>query len=169
MSNKIHTVIIDVDGTLTDGLYTISSKGSIQKSFHTRDMHALHCLQRSGVTIVIITGASDNVINVKVEQMNGFKCCLKTGVDDKLEVINDLGIDCSCSLYIGDGDNDIFAMQHVIQEQGYVACPNDAIDEVANLATYIADRDAGRGAVDEIIREFSKKERFLIKEKLCLS
>ena len=49
--------------------------------------------------------------------------------------------------YIGDDINDIECIQYC----GLSACPQDAVDQVKQIADYVCKCDGGRGAVREFI------------------
>ena len=53
--------------------------------------------------------------------------------------------------YMGDDLLDLQCMKPIKEAGGFVACPNDAVDEVKNIANYVSVKNAGNGAVREII------------------
>ena len=44
MNKRIRALVMDVDGTLTDGGIYIGNNGEILKKFHVRDGYAIHDL-----------------------------------------------------------------------------------------------------------------------------
>jgi len=156
--SDIKIVIMDVDGVLTDGIYQISERGEIIKSFYTRDFFAIEKLLRNDIKVIIITQSKDNVINKKIENLKSqsdfwykqdchFKFNLLTGVEDKVKEILDItahydyGFDNVA--YIGDAENDVQCMKKAL----FTGCPIDAIKEVKDNSNYISDFPGGRGAV----------------------
>ena len=56
---KIKLLVMDVDGTLTDGRIYIGAQGEVMKAFYVRDGYAIvHILPQLGITPAIITGRS---------------------------------------------------------------------------------------------------------------
>jgi YrbI family 3-deoxy-D-manno-octulosonate 8-phosphate phosphatase len=142
-------IFCDIDGTLTDGTYTVSDEGFVSKAFHTRDIHALRSVSDSGIKVIVVTGSSDRCNQVK---MRNAGLMLYDCIDDKLALIKSVaaidGVDLSDCLFIGDGQNDFEAMSAC----GMKACPQDAspvIKEIPEI--FISDIDGGKGAVEAIL------------------
>ena len=56
---SIKMLVMDVDGTLTDGHIYIGAEGEMMKAFHVQDGYAIaHILPGKGIVPVIITGRS---------------------------------------------------------------------------------------------------------------
>ena len=54
---KIKMLVMDVDGTLTDGHIYVGTEGEMRNAFHVQDGYGIaHILPRFGITPVIITG-----------------------------------------------------------------------------------------------------------------
>ena len=62
------------------------------------------------------------------------------------QLLEDYDLDFSQVAYMGDDLPDI----PVIKEVGLGCCPNDAVDEVREVATFISSKNGGRGAVREM-------------------
>ena len=54
----IRMIIMDVDGTLTDGKIYMSATGELMKAFNIKDGYAIARLRDYGIEPVIITGRS---------------------------------------------------------------------------------------------------------------
>ncbi|MEZ4950020.1 MAG: hypothetical protein R2784_11625 [Saprospiraceae bacterium] len=52
----IHTLMLDVDGVLTNGLVTIMEDGSLIRQMNIKDGYALKSALAAGLKIFIITG-----------------------------------------------------------------------------------------------------------------
>ena len=169
----IEIFICDVDGVLTDGVYQISNKGEITKSFYTRDFYGIEQLLRNGMRVVIISQSHDNVIFTQVNRICDHSEFWSTRYveDGPLRIIsgvNNKKVEIDSYLkkfnmtwdnvaYIGDAENDVECMKVA----GVTCCPSDAIDEVYKHSTWPSNFLGGKGAVYEfamaIIEE--KKER----------
>ena len=65
----IELLILDVDGVLTDGRLAFGSVGEPQKSFFTRDGHAIKTWQRSGGRIALLSGRREQAITNRAAEL----------------------------------------------------------------------------------------------------
>ena len=65
----IKMLIMDVDGVLTDGRIVIDSNGVESKQFDVRDGHGLKMLDRSGVTLALLTGRCSPVVSHRAAEL----------------------------------------------------------------------------------------------------
>jgi YrbI family 3-deoxy-D-manno-octulosonate 8-phosphate phosphatase len=152
---QIKIVFCDIDGTITDGMYHVDGSGSVSKSFHTRDIHALHLLsENSEIYVAVVTGSEDECNRKKFEELD---IPLYEAVRDKLDFVKSICANIGCSpsecLFIGDGINDMEAMI----ECGLKACPADASPVVLAIeGMIISEKNGGCGAVEDIILKVLK-------------
>ena len=160
---NIKILVMDVDGTLTDGRIYMGTNGEMMKAFHIKDGLAIsRILVKSGIVPVILTGRKSDIVTRRCEEI-GIRYLFQ-GVNDKsseLEKIlvflsTELGMEITFNnvAYIGDDINDIDCMKQV----GLSACPIDAAGEVLEIADYVCRKKGGEGAVREFIEWISKKE-----------
>ena len=154
---SIKLLVMDIDGTLTDGRIYIGAQSEVMKAFDVRDGYAIvHILPQLGITPVIITGRSSAIVEQRAKELKITE--LYQGVADKLtklkEVAKKFGASADEVAYIGDDLNDLDCIRYC----GITACPADSTLEVLNSADYICKHDGGRGAVREFIEQL-KKER----------
>ena len=147
---KIKILVMDVDGTLTDGHIYVGAEGEMMKAFHVQDGYGIaHILPRFGITPVIITGRSSRIVEKRAAELK--IAHLHQGIGDKLaklqEVAAELGATAEEIAYIGDDVNDLSCIQWC----GCTACPADAVPEVLAAVDYVCKREGGRGAVREFI------------------
>lgn len=147
---KIKMLVMDVDGTLTDGCIYVGADGELMKAFHVQDGYAIaHILPEQGITPVIITGRSSKIVEKRAAELKITH--LYQGVSDKLTqlkvVAAELGAAQEEIAYIGDDLNDLACIRYC----GHTACPADAIPDVLEAVDYACKRDGGRGAVREFI------------------
>ena len=148
----IKYLVMDVDGTLTDGKIYIGNEGEVFKAFDVKDGYAIHyILPKYRITPVIITGR-DSVIMEKRCAEIGIKLLFQ-GVSDKISVLRDVvkGASLDCVAYIGDDLNDLDCMQLIKEEGGLIGCPSDAIKQVKAIASFQSTKTGGNGAVREFI------------------
>lgn len=147
---KIKMLVMDVDGTLTNGHIYVGPEGEHMKAFHVQDGYGIaHILPQLGIVPVIITGRSSKIVEKRAGELKITH--LHQGVLDKLgklkEVAAQLGVTAEEIAYIGDDINDLDCIRYC----GYTACPADAVCEVQDAVDYVCKRDGGRGAVREFI------------------
>lgn len=147
---KTKMLVMDVDGTLTDGCIYIGSSGEMMKAFHVRDGYAIaQMLPKEGILPVIITGRSSEIVSQRAKELGVVH--LYQGVGDKLkklqEIARELDICPEEIAYIGDDLNDL----DCIHNCGISACPSDAAGEVCEAVDFVCSRPGGRAAVREFV------------------
>lgn len=149
VSRDIRMIVVDVDGTFTDGGMYYDANGEALKKFNTRDAKGLLLLQEAGVRICIVTAENSAVVHARMRKL-GFKDYFP-GVTDKPTWLAEAGerwqVGLEQTAYIGDDVNDLACLRIV----GLSACPSDAVPEVREAVKYICSAEGGDGAV----REFS--------------
>lgn len=149
MIENIKMLVMDVDGTLTDGKIYYGNDGELFKAFDVRDGYRLVKCEEYGIITAIITGKTSKIVEGRARDLKIKE--VHQGVSNKIAVlktlINKYNLDKSQVAYIGDDVNDIECMQYC----GFSACPADAIDEVKNTVDYVCENIGGHGAVRELI------------------
>lgn len=153
----IKLLILDVDGTLTDGKIYMSANGELMKAFNIKDGYALARMCAQGIEPVIITGRTSEIVKRRCEEL-GIKE-LHQGVSDKAVCLKDIcdkkGLTTKQCAYIGDDLNDIDCMMLC----GHKAAPADAMKGVKDIVDYVCETRGGEGAVreycDYIIENFN--------------
>ncbi|MCF8053977.1 MAG: HAD hydrolase family protein [Deltaproteobacteria bacterium] len=145
---KITTLVLDVDGVLTDGKIIVADNGMETKNFCVRDGHGLRLLGRSGVEIMLLTGRYSELVSFRARDLEIKEVHQK--IFNKLETFIEIAARKNISLtevaFIGDDVIDVPLLRRV----GFSAAPNDAIDEVKAVVDYVASKNGGNGAVREI-------------------
>ncbi|PJM72900.1 3-deoxy-D-manno-octulosonate 8-phosphate phosphatase [Bifidobacterium primatium] len=146
----IRLLVMDVDGTLTDGGILIGPDGEMMKAFNAKDGYGIkHLLPAAGIEPMIITGRDSRILAYRAHELN--ISALYQGVHDKLPLLRRLmeerGLDASEVAYIGDDLNDLEAIRFA----GVSGCPADSSRGIVDVVDYVCHRDGGRGAVREFI------------------
>lgn len=154
MNNTIKYLIMDVDGTLTDGKIYMGNDGEVMKAFDIKDGYGIHdLLIPYGVLPVIITGRISKIVENRCKELGIIY--LFQGVKDKVKVLTDFVNKEEASFsevaYIGDDLNDLECMNIVFNGGGIVGCPANAVKKVKTLSTFISIYDGGNGAVRDFI------------------
>lgn len=152
--NNIKLIVLDVDGTLTDGKIIYGSDGTEYKSFNVKDGMGISLARKAGIEFAIITGRESKIVTRRATELN--VKYVYQGVSDKSQILSEILALENCVLqevaYIGDDLNDMYVMKAV----GFAACPADASDEVKQSCQYVATKAGGDGAVREIIEHILK-------------
>ena len=151
----IRYLIMDVDGTLTDGKIYMSSTGEAVKAFNIKDGCGINnILIPAGIIPLVITGRESQIVLNRCKEVGITE--IYQGVSNKVEKIHELIIDLSSVAYIGDDINDIEAMNEVKRAGCVIGCPSDAVPEVKEISSFIANNRGGDGAVREFIEWITK-------------
>lgn len=146
----IKAIVMDVDGTLTDGGLYISETGELVKRFHVKDGYAIHdLLPQLGIIPIIITGRKSDIVLRRCNEL-GIVHVVQGSTEklaDLTKILSLEHIELAETAYIGDDINDLECMKKV----GVKGCPCDAVDEVKKVVDYITKCSGGNGAVREFI------------------
>lgn len=143
-------LVMDVDGTLTDGSINMGPSGELFKAFDVKDGYGIRrVLPQYGVVPVIITGRVSSIVENRAREL-GIEH-LYQGAKDKaacLQAVSEkLGIPLERTACIGDDLNDLPMMELC----GYTACPGDAVQAIRERCVYVCSSVGGHGAVREFI------------------
>lgn len=156
LKSQIKLLILDVDGTLTDGKIYMSNNGELFKAFDIKDGCGIHdILPKLNVIPVIITARQSDIVSNRCKELGITECY--QGVRDKLGKMREIAIKYGLKsnnkdiyesiAYMGDDIIDINCMKHC----GLIACPNNAIKQVADISDFISEYNGGNGAVRDFI------------------
>lgn len=145
---NIKLIATDCDGVLTDGGLYYTEDGIEFKKFNVLDGMGFVLLKEYGVKTAIITGENNKLVENRAKRIQ--VDYLFMGTKDKIGVLtkicNELEIDLSEAVYIGDDIIDIPA----IEKSGVGVVPSGALDYVQAKADYITKRTGGNGCFREI-------------------
>ena len=149
---RIKALIMDVDGTLTNGQINIGADGEVFKSFYCRDGLGIIMAADAGICPVILTSRKSQIVQRRAEEL-GIIYVLQGLKNNKESALNEFvtlkNLQYSELAYIGDDINDITCMQIVKENRGIIACPADAVERVKSMADYVCKSKGGGGAVRE--------------------
>lgn len=155
----LRILILDVDGTLTDGKIYMSAGGELFKSFNVKDgLGIKEILPELNIVPVILTGRKSRILEERCEELNIRH--LYQNVSQKFEKLQEIleipdlkkqGITLQQVGYVGDDRNDLECIRKIKSSGGVVGCPKDAIDEIKNIADFVSEKNGGEGAVRDFI------------------
>lgn len=147
---KIKFLVMDIDGTLTDGKIYIGDDGEVMKAFNVKDGCGIKdILPKYNIIPMIVTGRNSKIATVRCNELEIEY--LYQGIREKEKFLGEFldkgGYGYQNVAYIGD---DILDLE-CIRKCGISGCPKDSIPEVLSLADFIADDKGGEGAVRSFI------------------
>ncbi|CAM3855390.1 KdsC family phosphatase [Arcobacter cloacae] len=160
----IELIVLDVDGTLTDGKITYSSTGDETKSFDVSDGLAIAVWTKNlGKKAAIITGRNSSIVERRAKELNITH--LHQGVKNKQEVLEDIlkqeGLSWNQVAAIGDDLNDY----NMLKKAGLSFTPSNGTHYLKEFVHVICKNKGGEGAVREmleyIFKEDNLEEEFL--------
>ncbi|RED99853.1 3-deoxy-D-manno-octulosonate 8-phosphate phosphatase (KDO 8-P phosphatase) [Marinoscillum furvescens DSM 4134] len=146
-------LILDVDGTLTDGGVYVMEDGKQFKKFHARDGMGIKLAMKAGIEVGIISHSLVIEMVTSRAASLGMKHYY-VGQKAKTEVLDEwqqqLNLKDEEIAYIGDDVNDLEIMKRV----GFTACPADAAPAIKEVADVCLEKNGGHGAVREFIDNY---------------
>lgn len=152
----IKYLVMDVDGTLTDGKIYMGAHGEMMKASNIKDGCGIHDIAiPGGIIPVIITGRTSEIVKKRCGEL-GIQQVYQ-GIKNKIEQLNSIADDLSQVAYIGDDINDLSCMIPVKEAGGVVGCPADAVERVKEISDFVALHNGGDGAVRDFIEWIIKE------------
>ena len=157
---QIQLLLMDVDGTMTDGGVTLLSQadGSALeiKTFDAHDGQGLTLAQTAGIRTGCITGRESPSLLRRAKELRMdfvyMKIAQKIPVYE--EILQKAGVPDSAVAFIGDDLPDLPLLRRV----GLAVAVGDAVPEVKKAAHYTTKALAGHGAVREAIELILKSK-----------
>lgn len=153
---SVRLLVLDVDGTLTDGKIYIGPEGEMMKAFDIKDGYAItQLLPKKGILPAVITGRKSRIVEQRCGEL-GIRH-LYQGVMDKPAAFAKLLVAASEELgqslsgqnaaYMGDDLVDLPCMR-LCAVRG---CPADAVNAVRAECQFVSRKNGGEGAVREFV------------------
>jgi len=153
--HSIKLLVLDVDGTLTDGKVIYGNGNAEFRAFSIKDGLIPKYLPLLGISVVFLTGYESEAITHRASDLGALAI---QKVENKLYVLKKLLEERSITpeqcAFIGDDLNDYSAMMIC----GFKACPADAVAEIRDICDFISTCNGGQGAVRDICEELLKRE-----------
>ncbi|MAP24540.1 MAG: hypothetical protein CMM87_03300 [Rickettsiales bacterium] len=147
---NLRYVVIDVDGSLTDGSIYYDQFDNELKKFSSKDAAGFFACKVTGITPIILTGRESPMTTKRLSELGVTN--IYEGVSDKptflLNFIAKHNLSSSELAYFGDDYNDFQAMKMC----GTVGCPADSRLEIQSIATYISSLRGGYGAFTDFVQ-----------------
>ena len=148
-AQRVTTLVVDVDGVLTDGRIVYAEYGDELKFFDVQDGAGLVFWHRSGLKSAIITARESKLLKRRAKEMRvdflAQKALLKLPVYEQLLKKWRIAPEQVCA--IGD---DLMELP-ILRRAGLAVAVPAAVEEVKAVAHYTTHRPGGRGALREVI------------------
>ncbi len=152
----IELIVLDVDGTLTDGKITYTQKGDEVKSFCVKDGLAIASWVKLGKQVAIITGRNSQIVERRAKEL-GVEHFFQ-GVHNKQEVLEALLQRLNLTLQnvasAGDDLNDF----KMLKASKLAFVPANASSYIQEIADVVLSKKGGDGAVREMIEKLIVQE-----------
>ena len=148
----IKYLVMDIDGSLTDGKIYFGNDGEMMKAFSVKDGYAIkHLLKEAGIEPVVITARSSEIVMNRCAELEISK--VYQGKTDKVTALNEIfcGGNLQECAYFGDDVLDLGCIDAISKAGGVTGCPADAASEVRGRVDYVCLNKAGDGALREFV------------------
>lgn len=145
LAKEIEMLVLDVDGVMTEGQIVMDDRGEESKAFNVRDGHGIKMLQRTGISVAILTGRSSKVVECRARDL-GIEYVVQGSLrkaDGIKTLCEQAGITAGRCAYMGDDVIDLPAMQQC----RLTMAPMDAHQGVLKKVNWVSGFHGGRGAV----------------------
>lgn len=150
---QIKLLVLDVDGTMTDGGIYVMEDGKQFKKFNAKDGMGIRLAMKAGVEVGIISHSL--VSEMVTSRANSLHMkYYYVGQRPKLEVLDEwlsqLNLTYDQVAFMGDDVNDLEIMEKV----GLSICPADSSEAIKKISNIILARKGGDAAVREFIDQY---------------
>ena len=157
---QIEVLLMDVDGTMTDGGVTLLSQSDETaleiKTFDAHDGQGLTLAHTAGLRTGCITGRESSALLRRAREMKMEFIYMKQPFKMPAyeEILRKAGVPDRLVAYVGDDLPDLPLMRRA----GLAVAVGDAVPEVKRAAQYITKARAGHGAIREAVELILKSK-----------
>ena len=145
---KIKLVVLDVDGTISDGGIYLDRTDNELKKFNCKDGMGVSLLLKAGIAVALLTGRISPLTERRAKELR--ITYVIQGQMEKEPALLDLIAKCGLTedevAVLGDDINDLPLYQH----SAVAACPSDGYHYMKTIATLVLTSPGGQGAVREL-------------------
>ncbi len=144
----IRLLVIDVDGTMTDGRLYFGPRGEALKVFHVRDGQGIKRIDAAGIHVAVISGRTSKMVSARCREL-GVGHVIQ-GAEDKVlafeKLRTRLKVQASETACVGDDSSDVPLMKAV--KLAFAVA--DAHEDALRAAHVVTTLPGGQGAVREV-------------------
>ena len=153
---NVKLIVLDVDGTLTDGTISYRDDGVQAKAFHVADGLGIVMAQAVGLRIAVISGRASRAVENRMVELKVADLVQKCG--DKASALRVLmskyELQPNEVAYVGDDINDLPAFEVA----GVKIAVANAAETLKTKADWVTPRSGGAGAVRDAIEEILRRQ-----------
>ena len=148
---NIKLLVMDVDGTLTDGKINMGPNGELFKAFDIKDGYAIQLAVKMGLRIVVMTGGNTPSIRLRYERLGVEDIYMQCAVKIKTyeAFLEKYGLTDEEVIYVGDDIPDY----EIMSRCGCPCCPSDACSDIKALSLYVSQCAGGYGCGRDVIEQ----------------
>jgi 3-deoxy-D-manno-octulosonate 8-phosphate phosphatase (KDO 8-P phosphatase) len=151
---NIKAFVFDVDGVFTDGSVYLLPGGNMCRVMNVLDGYAVVKAIKNNYLIGVITGGNDEMVKHRINYLGIEDYYPKS--PDKMIDFEDFKTKYNLKneeiLTMGDDIPDA----NIMKNSAIAACPENAVPEIKEIATYISLKKGGSGAVRDVIEQVMK-------------
>jgi YrbI family 3-deoxy-D-manno-octulosonate 8-phosphate phosphatase len=154
----IRALILDIDGTCTNACRIFSQDGREWKRFCQKDLQALHRWIDAGKILCFLTGDSSNIVVRWAETcgVNPSQQLIRNAAHLKVQHLHRIAAQFHLRLgeiaYMGDDTNDLGILEHLAEQNGFAACPQNAVPQILAIpGIHLMPSYGGSGACADVI------------------
>ncbi len=144
----IRTVLLDIDGVLTDGAVYVDADGKETKRILFDDIDAIFEMKRAGLKVGFITGENNRFTDWVRQRFQADY--FLSGCKDKLEAfkteLEPRGLTSDTTCFVGDAKRDCALLAYV----RHSFAPADVPEQVLQAARYRLKSRRGQGVIREV-------------------
>ncbi|MGA2967483.1 MAG: methyltransferase domain-containing protein [Terriglobales bacterium] len=144
----ISAVLLDVDGTMTDGRKLYSENGLHTLAFDARDGLGIALMQAAGLKVAMISNGRSEILSARGRDLG--ICLIVMDANDKAtgvtQLARQIGIPKTQIAFIGDDLWDLSAFE----ESGIGIAVRDAVPQLRAAADIVLNSNGGHGAIREL-------------------
>jgi 3-deoxy-D-manno-octulosonate 8-phosphate phosphatase (KDO 8-P phosphatase) len=159
-AKKIRVLLMDADGTLTDGRVWLVSQpdgtATEMKCFDAQDGAGLTLAATAGIRTGVITGRESPAMRRRAKEARiefVYEAC-PVKIPAYEEILQKAGVSDEEVAYVGDDLPDLPVMERV----GLAVAVANAVPEVKRAAHYVTRREGGRGGIRETVELILKAQ-----------
>ncbi len=153
---NVKIIVLDVDGTLTDGTLLYGDDGGHSKAFHVADGLGIVMAQAVGLRVAVVSGRTSRVVETRMAELHVEDLIQNCG--DKAAALNGLlekyHLRAKEAAYVGDDINDLPAFEAA----GVKIAVANASAHLKAQADWVTPRAGGQGAVRDAIEEILRRQ-----------
>jgi 3-deoxy-D-manno-octulosonate 8-phosphate phosphatase (KDO 8-P phosphatase) len=163
-AKPIRALVLDIDGTCTNACRIFSADGREWKRFCKKDLQALRQWVDSGKILCFLTGECSPIV-VRWAEICGVdpeRHLIMEAAHLKVQHLHQIAGQFHLQLeeiaYMGDDINDLGILEHVAEQNGFAACPQNAVPQILKIpSVHLVPSYGGNGACADVVATLAER------------